>query len=997
MKSTFILSVFLLSFFFANAQTESFALKKQLKDDIATRHSSQMVSYNGKLYFFGGYNQGQISSQVNDFWEYTPTTKVFRRLELPNSSNPITSNITHVIGSKMYVGFNSSIPANGTVSNWMEYDFITNVWTYKASFPGVVTGGIGNNGSFVINDTIYVLNGSGTSNFYSYNIVTNTWSQKANFPGTARTGCFNFSINGKGYIGGGFAGTCGANLCSQPDFYEYNPTTNVWVAKSALSFNTSQGISVVANGKVYVGTGVINGGVNPNYTTNIWKEYNSATDTWTNKANAPLVHKATAAVVGTDVFIFSGQTYSSTINECNNAINRYNTLTDTWSIDTLTAGGNRVYGNTFYNNNKIYVVGGADGRTYNDTWEYDIPTDAWTRKADMPTSFSHRAQVKIGNKLYVVGGYNTNASSSSNYTNEFLEYDIASNTWATKTAFPGGALRLMSAFTINNEIYAGLGWNGVTTGLQNYKGLYKYNLSNNTWQALASCPRVGSGETSGTFVIGDTAYIMFQDGNVWAYNRIANSWSQKATVFEFNFANYMHEAAFSMAGSGFVIDNNNVNPSLSNLKKYNPSTNTWEYVKRNLNIKRRDVYNAVVVNDSTFYLGLGLYYQTPPGKYGTINDWHKFSFKADIATKVGDVAASAMDLRNNETYTVYDSLGGLLLGAIGGSVSITSNISGRSADTLLPYREKLAPLATNGTSNNIMFLNKNFLMVQDGFSAGVKIRLFFTNREITKFVNSFNAKYGTSYTENNISIFNFNNNNNPANNDLDPLNNNTGIPTNYVVSSIVPYGTGKYFEITVPAGGLILGELYAILSTTNVALPLSILNFAASLNNTVVQTQWQTASEVNFSHFNIERSLDGRDFKNIGKVDAFSGTGITTKKYQYDDQNATSLGTNKLYYRLQIVDKDGSSTYSPIAIINLSSKNSITVSPNPASEYITVSGSTSLQTIQLYDLMGRLVKTVNANGSSSTSISIASLAKGQYQIKVTDTKGNMETKKIVKQ
>lgn len=994
MRTILTFSAILLVSIFSNAQTESFRKKRSLKDDIATRHSSQMFTYNNKLYFMNGYNQGEISSNIIDFWEYDPATKAFR--QLPDQDHAVvTTNFynqaAHVIGNSLYVGISTN--------SFYAYNFSTGVWTTKAQFPGTVFGGSARTASFVINDTIFAISSSGSvANCYSYNILTNTWTQRTAFPGTVRSGCINFSVNGKGYMGGGRSWD---NTTGYTDFYEYNPTTNTWTAKANLNFSTRDGVAAVVDSKAYVGAGrVLNG-----YTTTTWKEYNPTTDTWADKAAAPSLHGSAAAVLNNDVFLLGGQYTATTGNyTVYNSIYRYNTVSNTWSVDTLQAGGNRSYASTFYHNNKIYVAGGSDGQVYNDTWEYDLTADTWTRKANMPSSFSQRGQAKIGSKLYVVGGYSINSASTTNgYSNELLEYDIATNTWSAKTPFPGGALRNMSMFTINNELYAGLGWSGHTTGLQTYKGLYKYNFTNNTWQAMANCPRTGSGEVRGTFVVADTAYVIFQDGNMWAYNRVANSWSQKASVIDFHFSGFMNNCAFVMNGEGYMIDTNGINDVLSNLKKYNPSTNTWSYVKRNLNITRRDAYNAVVTSDSTFYIGLGLFMDQKHGwwgyvnEYGVANDWYKYNVYADIATKVGDIAATEFDVTDNESYTVYDSLGGIVMGAIGAGISNDLLVSARSADTLLPYREKNAALVTGGPLHNIMFLNKNILIKSSNTGiAGTKIRLFFTNSELTKFITAFNAKYGTNYTENNIRFFRYADYGNPAIHDLDPTNNTTGQPFNYTVSSIVPYKTGKYFEITVPTGETFFGELYAILATTNWALPLSLLNFNAGLKNTSVETQWQTVAEQGFSHFNVQRSLDGKNFKNIAKVAARGSTNGNTQNYSYTDEQVTNHETDKLYYRLQLVDVDGSIEFSPISMVKLFGKNNITISPNPARDQIRVSGS-NMHIIQVYDFMGRLLTTVNAKGSSFIAVSIASFSPGSYRVRVVDTDGYIETKTIVKE
>ncbi|MCU0320819.1 MAG: T9SS type A sorting domain-containing protein [Chitinophagaceae bacterium] len=971
MKSIFILSAFLLSSFFINAQTETFAKKKSLKDDIPSRHSSQMVSYNNKLYFFGGYNQGVSSTTVNDFWEYTPTTKTFVQLPLPtNVSIQNQRAITHVIGNKMYTG---------SFSTWRQYDFTTATWSAIASFPGDNIGSSGKQGNFVINDTIFVLSGS-SKTFFSYNIVTNTWTRRADFPGVKRLDCINFSINGKGYMGGGRTIDAITNPAT-PDFYEYNPITNVWVAKSNVPFFTTEGVSEVVNNKAYVGTGRTFTGIS----NGIWKEYNPINDTWVDKSTAPIVHTAASATVGTDIFVFSGGfNVAGQGVRTTSAMHRYNTITNVWSVDSSVAGGNRAYANAMHYNNKIFVTGGADGQSYNDTWMYDIATDNWTRKADIPTYFVQRAQARIGSKLYLIGGYNQ-FSSGSNYSNQLLEYDMDNNTWATKTAFPvTGGLRNMAAFVINNELYAGLGWAGTSTPLQNYKGFYKYNFTTNAWVALANCPASGTGELTGSFAIADTGYVVFADGNMYAYNRVNNTWSQKSSVIENMSGTTSNNCAFVLGNQAYTIGDAQVGfgQFYSHLKKYNPSTNTWSVIKRGL--KLRFNYLSAVANDSVAFIGMGSSYskQNPalPFEFRGENDWVKFSLKADIATKAGDIAATAFELNGaNEIFSLYDSSGAVLMAAIGVNANVsTGNISGRIADTTLPYRENTTAIISSGPANNIMFLNKNILII-NGLVTGTKIRLYFTNREIAKFITAFNTKYGTSLTENNIRFFRHSDNGNLSANDLNPINNTAHTPYNYVVVSIMPYNDGKFFEMIVPTGEVLVGEVYAILSTTGSALPLNLVSFNAVLQNKQVFTQWQTTNEVNVSHMNVQRSADGINFSSIGRTEA-TGNG----NYGFTDATLPA-NVKTLYYRLEVVDNTGEKQFSKIVAVQLAKNNMVVnVYPNPVKNQLFASINSikqELVTIQVTDLQGKVFQNriLKLNiGNNNFNITTSALAKGVY-------------------
>jgi hypothetical protein len=110
-----------------------------------------------------------------------------------------------------------------------------------------------------------------------------------------------------------------------------------------------------------------------------------------------------------------------------------------------------------------------------------------------------------------------------------------------------------------------------------------------------------------------------------------------------------------------------------------------------------------------------------------------------------------------------------------------------------------------------------------------------------------------------------------------------------------------------PLGNLIfiLMEIWLLRNLSVVgwpSLPLTLLNLYVNLSsNKYVILNWQTAQEINTSHFIIERSANGTDFSSIGKVSA-SGNNSITKDYLYTDTKPAK-GTN--YYRLKMVDADG--------------------------------------------------------------------------------------------
>jgi hypothetical protein len=190
------------------------------------------------------------------------------------------------------------------------------------------------------------------------------------------------------------------------------------------------------------------------------------------------------------------------------------------------------------------------------------------------------------------------------------------------------------------------------------------------------------------------------------------------------------------------------------------------------------------------------------------------------------------------------------------------------------------------------------------------------------------------------------------------------------------------------------GQLVTISGvTSDGALPLHLKRFSAGAHGAATQLQWQTANEQNLLRFEVEKSEDGRSFKSIGVVAAHnSGTG----NYSFNDPSANS---GVAYYRLKMVNKDGSFSYSYVVVINNAQKGKLFVFPNPASQIITVKHEAvqKLATATVFNIEGRKLMTIPlASNSSQTSFSIEQLPIGNYLLQYVDEK-QVQTVKFSKQ
>ena len=166
-----------------------------------------------------------------------------------------------------------------------------------------------------------------------------------------------------------------------------------------------------------------------------------------------------------------------------------------------------------------------------------------------------------------------------------------------------------------------------------------------------------------------------------------------------------------------------------------------------------------------------------------------------------------------------------------------------------------------------------------------------------------------------------------------------------------------------------------------VVLPLKFLSFTATGDEAKVSLKWNTTNEVNTSHFEVERSFDASNFRNIGIVlDGFQ-INATDKSYKFNDNAEELKGKRIAYYRLKQIDNDGKFTYSNVAAVRFDAQQGIVVVkvfPNPFVESLqmqfTATNAGKAQ-ILIINLAGQTVATRQALvGKGSNAISVYELS-----------------------
>ena len=185
-------------------------------------------------------------------------------------------------------------------------------------------------------------------------------------------------------------------------------------------------------------------------------------------------------------------------------------------------------------------------------------------------------------------------------------------------------------------------------------------------------------------------------------------------------------------------------------------------------------------------------------------------------------------------------------------------------------------------------------------------------------------------------------------------------------------------------------------------LPVKLTAFTASLVKEKVSLKWETASEINVSHFELERSTDGVNFSQTALVFA-NGSIATQANYAYAD-NVSSFQVPVVYYRLRSVDIDGKSELSETRIIRLGKTDANSISiltyPNPVMNELRITVPNNWQNkpavFEMFNANGQVSSRKSASGCSQTeTINTSNLAPGFYIVRVS-CEGQNAQQKIVK-
>lgn len=129
--------------------------------------------------------------------------------------------------------------------------------------------------------------------------------------------------------------------------------------------------------------------------------------------------------------------------------------------------------------------------------------------------------------------------------------------------------------------------------------------------------------------------------------------------------------------------------------------------------------------------------------------------------------------------------------------------------------------------------------------------------------------------------------------------------------------TTYYYRVRANKTSVSSQGAYSVVSTVNTSvLPVSWGDFTVKPEGINVLLQWSTTAEQHSSHFVVQRSSDGNNWKNIGNTKA-AGYSAILSTYSFTDMEPME-GVN--IYRIAQVDVDGRTTYSVLRNVRIAEK-----------------------------------------------------------------------------
>lgn len=391
-----------------------------------------------------------------------------------------------------------------------------------------------------------------------------------------------------------------------------------------------------------------------------------------------------------------------------------------------------------------------------------------------------------------------------------------------------------------------------------------------------------------------------------------------------------------------------------------------------------------------------------------------FNSLSELTLSFGEVSKSKS---STETYNIAFELGSgnLNTGTVvaNNSIQVDLNNSTSGLNNVVTYNNcnTLVNLSSSGNTNNITATSTALTNLMFSYNTA---DIPNNNSEYLVIGSSdINLKPSTSGTTGQVTI-----NSNSTFNYVVTIDNTLGRNTitfsksNMTLTEAEALLDAMQFKITnctTPAGSRVFGINATLDLTVDImsptvffvaniptALPVNVISFTGLSKTEGNQLNWTVAQEVDFSHYEVLRSTNGKEFTKVGEVYP-ENKSTDMKNYSFLD---ASVNADLSYYKLNLINENGSSSLSNLVVINRNVVAPVITKlyPNPATTSLLVSlegVDAEVSTITIQDLSGKIVYSTETS-DVATLLNINELNKGMYIVKVANQSGFVSVSRFIK-
>lgn len=276
-----------------------------------------------------------------------------------------------------------------------------------------------------------------------------------------------------------------------------------WAAKKPMTLARGGGTTAVIGGQFYA----MNGHDPNGYpgSCRIVEAYDPVADKWIPKSTYPRSegrYIQGVAAVGNKVFVFGG--INCWGNYATNTVDEYDATANQWSLDVATYPLTVLAPICVGDATEVYCFGGGEfnGIRHKNSYRFSPASGSFTPLEDMPTARDYGLAIRLGGKIFVIGGEESQALQS--LTDKVEVYDVSAGTWASAAPMPVEDAALVGG-EIGGKIYVAGGW---------YQGaasaaVFEYDPAQDHWRSLQPMPVARVNAFGG--VLGSSLFLMGGD------------------------------------------------------------------------------------------------------------------------------------------------------------------------------------------------------------------------------------------------------------------------------------------------------------------------------------------------------------------------------------------------------------------------------------------------------------------------------------------------------